>query len=112
MKNKNIVIKIKDIDWTFVLLTSRSYHNKHGTDSGAITIPDERTVHFDKSELSMDNIYHELFHVFVDCSQTGSANLDKEQMEELGATIVQDHIHDILKYAQIIMDKFLQKEEV
>ena len=111
MKQKIVTLTIKDKTWVFKLLNSSSYLKKHGDDSDAITMPTEKEVHFDKASLTIGVILHELMHVYVDESNTESARLTPDQVEELACTIVQEHYIDIIKYAHTIMDKFTKQEE-
>src|SRR3954463_3468929 len=79
--------KIKGHDWTFFGQSNAAYTRKHGSDSHAITYPNDREVYFNLSSIAPDYVRHEVFHAYVASSGTNSAYLTADQVEELSAEI-------------------------
>lgn len=99
-------LKIKDIYWTFVVLSDKEYELLHGKDSGGITLPLKQIVHFRKSLVNPLIIAHELFHVYVaSCCFSSTDDIGKDAMEEVGAEIIEFHLDDIVKFRDKIYER-------
>ena len=95
MKKKHLTINVKGLDWSIYVQTKSAYTRNHGSDSSAITYPSSREVYFNKYDISIGLIRHELLHVFVSSNNVTSSRLSPAQIEELCCEIVQDHFRDI-----------------
>lgn len=94
---------IKGIQWVFYAQSNAAYIRNHGSDSGAITYPNDREIYFNISSLAPEYVRHEVFHAYIASSSTGSANLDAFQMEELCAELYGDHGPEM----DVLVDKIL-----
>ncbi len=103
-------LSIKGSDWTIRLLTGPAYNKKYGADSGAITLPGSKTIAFNKSMLHPGYIRHELLHALFEESNTESATLTPIQVEEVCASIIQNHWHNINMWTEYIIDQSYNKE--
>jgi len=106
-KPSSIKIQVKGAEWTVNYLSKIKYHKKHGFDSQAITLPDVKVIDLSHEFMSTINIQHELLHAFVCESNTESANLDANQMEELCASIVGEYAVEIVRLTYYILNSFL-----
>ena len=100
-------INVKGREWEARLLTRRKYEKLHGADSGAITIMSTKQIDFNKSDLNPEDVRHEVFHAYVKESNTESANLTADQMEELCCSLVGEYAIEIIKSADYIISKFI-----
>ena len=105
--SKQVTVNIKGSPWIIKLFTKKQYEKLHGCDSGGITISKDKQIHLIKTELIPENVRHEIFHAFVEESNTASSNLDADQMEELCATIMGCHGIKIITLADYILTQFL-----
>ena len=104
---KHLALKIKDIEWTFRIFTNAAYVRKHGSKCEAVTLPEDQEVHFNKQYFCPRCVRHELFHVYV--SSNNIETLRKfsiDDMEELGASIIGNHLDDIASHCTNIMNFF------
>lgn len=98
-------ITIKGSEWTVKFHTDATYKKKIATDSGAETWITEKTIHFNKAEINMGFIRHELLHAFVAESSVESAQLTPDQVEEVCASIIQKHWNDINLITEQILNE-------
>jgi hypothetical protein len=89
-------------------LSKTKYHKLHGFDSGAITLITEKIIDVKNDGFTTEYIRHELLHAFVAESNTESAMLNSEQIEELCASIVGEYGIEIVRLADFISNKFSQ----
>ena len=98
---KPIKISIKDIEWVFVLMSDKDYEDKNEKDSHGITHKDEQRVEFKESSLTLRLVIHELFHVYsASCCINSCDSIDRHDMEEISAEILEFHIDQIHKTAK------------
>lgn len=91
MSKRNITVEALGLNWTVYLQSSDAYKKKHGSDSDAITYPADLEVFFNKSSFTPDVVRHEVLHMFVASSNSGSSGLSADQMEELCAELYGQH---------------------
>lgn len=110
MKRKKVPLKdvIKGHEWTFHAQTSNTYSRKHGSDSHAITYTHDREVYFNIDSLAPDYVRHEIFHAYVASSSINSADLDKDQMEELCAELYGEHGPEMELLVNKILNYYLR----
>ena len=95
---KPLKFDVKDIPWTFCVLSDKDYIAKHGADSHGITDKYEMTVDFKASSFKKSLVNHEIFHVFVaSCCINSVEDITDDAMEELGAEILEFHLEQIDK---------------
>lgn len=73
--------------WTAVVWEAEDYNKHFGSDSEAITMGQAKAIHFNKDELTLNTIRHELVHVYSEYLYINSANLSKDQTEEVYAEL-------------------------
>lgn len=112
MSNHELKIAIKGKGWIVRFLTNAMYHKKIGVDSGAITILDKKIIVFNKGNINPGFIRHELLHAFMEESSVESAMLTPIQIEEVCASIIQHHWHDINILTDQILYAVTYKEEI
>ena len=99
-------LKIKDVTWTFTVLPDKEYALEHGKDSNGITIKHKQEVHFRKSAFTEALVAHELWHCYVaSCCLTSTEDFGQDNMEEVGAEIVEFHLDDLVMYRDKIYEK-------
>ncbi|NBO22292.1 hypothetical protein EBU94_02975 [bacterium] len=107
-KAKVYSAKIKGIDWKFYAQSSATYSRRHGRDSHAITYTKDREVFFNINSLAPDYVRHEIFHAYVASSSVNSADLDKDQMEEVCAEVYGEHGPEMDLLVDQILNFFLR----
>lgn len=90
-RKKHFTATIKGHEWKFFIQTKAAYARKHGTDSEGVTYPREREVYFNAPFFAPAIVRHELVHCYVGSSSTSSSNLTADQVEELCASIYEEH---------------------
>lgn len=103
-KNEHITINIKGIPWKIYVHNPTVYRRKHGSDSSAITYPEDYEIHFKKDHIRYGTVLHELGHALTWSSGSASTNMDKDQMEELIWGLMEDHYFDLGNWARIVQD--------
>lgn len=109
----SIVIIVKGREWTFNLLTDKTYdklHNSEGTHSTAMTLVNQYRTDFRKSDWCLVDIIHELGHVIYSLSPTRSANLTTNDVEEVMCDIYSSDYFEIGLIASRISEKFFGRE--
>lgn len=97
----SVKIHVKDIPWEFIVQTDDDYKENHGKDSYGITYKHDLKVYLKESELSLRLIKHEMFHVFHgSCCINSTNEITVEDMEEIGADIIEFHGEDLLKLSK------------
>lgn len=97
MKKKEFKINISGNEWTVRGLLPKSFSKQEEvkpTDR-ACTYPDKRILLFKMTDFDISLIRHELFHAFFAESDTYAANLGPDQVEEVGAVIVEKRYFEI-----------------
>lgn len=113
MNKNSIILPIKDRNWTFILMSDKAFdkvHNPAGETNTAMTLANQYTVHFRKSDWCFTDIIHELGHVYMAMNDTHVANLTPEQVEETMCQIIARNYFDIGKNANLIAEKFFGRE--
>lgn len=107
---KELTYNIKGKNWKFIFLTTKTYEKKHGDDSDGIADVTTRTVTFDKEVVTTGIVRHELMHVWVESSNTGSSDLKPDQVEEMCAVIFQEHGLEMCMLADQIVEDYKRLE--
>jgi hypothetical protein len=95
---KPLKFDVKDIPWTFCILSDKDYETKHGVNSHGITDKYDQYVDFKASSFRKSLVNHEIFHVFVASCCIGSVDeVTDDAMEEIGAEILEFHLEQIDK---------------
>lgn len=108
---RTIHIKIRDVQWTAVVYTPKTYIKKFGADSRAICEFEKKKMSFRKDKLDFQTVIHEIVHALVDTSHTHSAELNNDQFEEVICDLVGEHIFDIFRWSLEVYN-FISKENV
>lgn len=111
-KKKSFKKKIKDVNWTFYIQTTRQYIKDHGDDSDAITYPHDKECYFNKARFLPSAIRHEMIHIYVASSSVSSSNQDAEQREETIAEIYEQHGPEMQVLEDEILDFFMRQDRV
>lgn len=90
-RKKDYILQIKGKDWRIKMMTPATFKRLHSGSTEGVTFPHEREMNFDKSCFSHSVFFHECLHALVRESDTGSASLTKDQMEELCAEIIYEY---------------------
>jgi len=111
-KKPKLVLNIKGIDWTFNVQTEtafRKMHGLNGKNAEAIIYPHDREVYFSSVYLSPYSVRHELAHVYVASTNTSSmTSMTVDDMEELFADIIGEHLDQIQELTSKILNHFLR----
>lgn len=107
-KKAPLILKIKDVEWSFQVQSNATYIRAHGRDSEAITYPYDKEVFFNTSSFSPYSVKHELVHVYVASSSTSSSGLDADQIEELCAELYGEHSNEMDALAEKILNYFMR----
>lgn len=103
-------ITIKGIEWKVYVKTHKTYIRKHGKDSKAVVYPDDRECYFDRSELSLKIIRHEIFHMFTSSTDTEhNTDMTVSDQEELDCTVYGNNKSELSKIEDKIVE-FILKE--
>lgn len=77
----------------------------HGKDSYAITYPKDKEIYFNKSDISLSLIRHELFHAFISSIDTEyAAKITAEVQEEIDCTVYGNNKAELLISEDKIVD--------
>lgn len=111
MNKSNLVVIIRGNKWIVRELTSKQFAKLHGYEEEEVDAlvdfsTKKREIHFVKGKIDVKIIKHELFHAFMRESLTSSADLSPDQVEEVGADIIAEHLFDILKLTEEILEHF------
>lgn len=79
--------QINSDEWKFRVLTKEQMEKRHGDDIHGLTQIDRHIVDLRQDHLSLPLIRHELFHVHLSYTFTGSAELSQDSMEEICADL-------------------------
>lgn len=108
-KNEFLVVLIKGKQWRVYIQTHTAYKRKHGKDSYAIVYPEDREIWFDKSNLKLSLIRHEVFHSFQWSTDTEhTAELSVSDTEEISCTIYGNNSKEIENVVDQIVDYALK----
>jgi uncharacterized protein YqfB (UPF0267 family) len=100
---KQYRLQIKSIYWLFKIMDDKKYALEHGKDSTGITVKHKQEVHFKKSAFTKALVAHELWHSYVaSCCLSSTEDLGQDNMEEVGAEIVEFHLDDLVKHRNAI----------
>ena len=104
MKSKKPYQKyIKDLLWTFTVLSKDTYIKMHGSNSFANTNYETKRVDFSEHKFSLALVRHELLHVYVDsCMLYSTESIDACDKEEIIAEIMEHHSEDFMEYSHEI----------
>jgi len=94
---KKYKLKIKSIPWLFVLMGEKEYILEHGKDSNGITIKHKQEVHINSKAFTKNLIAHELWHAYIaSCCLSSTEDLGQDNMEEVGAELVEFHLDEMV----------------
>lgn len=100
-------LNIRGRKWTIKVLPSKEFIKTHGKSTGAITRFKFRDIIFDKTELTIQTIIHELIHAYMSESHLQSATrLKVIDYEEIVCETLSEYIYEILRQAEYINSKF------
>lgn len=95
-------ISIKGVLYTYQALTPSKY-KKHNPESMAHVEKSKKEIIFDKSELSLKVVIHEVTHAFINQCHLGStSDISLEDFEEVICELMEDHIFDIISVSEEI----------
>lgn len=103
MSKHQASLEIKGRKWIIEYLTPQQYKRKHGLDSEGICLLHEKRIHLNKALISPGIVRHELIHALVEESNTESADLNANQMEELICAILQYHWAEFNAWTEYIL---------
>jgi hypothetical protein len=104
-KAKFLEQTIKGVKWKIYLQSHAAYVRKHGKDSKALIYPEDKEMYFDKAELRTGIVRHEVFHAFMNSTDTENATkMDSDDMEELACTVYGNNVHSLEKVVDNIID--------
>lgn len=112
MAKRVLKLKIKDITWTVHLMGKSSYIKAakcHDVlDSRAFTAFDPNVVYFSKEHFTLPIIVHELTHVYFHSCLVGNTSIfmNKNNIEEVAATIFEYHLEEFRDNAHLIYKHF------
>ncbi len=109
VSKKYLSITVKGVDWKIYIQTHSRYIKMHGKDSKAIVYPDDREAYFDKSELALRIIRHEVFHIFTASTDTEhNSQMTVSDQEELDCTVYGNNRTEMIKIEDSIVDFILR----
>ena len=98
MKSKAAHLLIRGEKWKAFIYDEISYADLHGADSEAITLPDEKQIHFMPDAVTRKRCLHELFHAYVSTLHLDAAeDLTNSDFEEALAYMFEEHMGKCLK---------------
>lgn len=103
-KKSYMTLTIKGLEWKIFVETPALYKRKHGSDSAAITYPEDREVYFCTDRVKFGLVMHELGHALIASSGTASANITAHQMEELILELLEEHYFDLGNWTRNVLD--------
>lgn len=77
-------------------------------DSAAETDPEKHEIHFREGEITMSVIMHELWHAYFSYTNTDTANLDNNQMEEVSAQVFAYNAIKMTEQAKNIHNRLIE----
>ena len=86
--------------WEYFLYSELDFIKKHPdcAESGAITVPADKTLFFIKNQIDIGTVRHEVRHAFISELCLDSASLELGQFEEVQCTLDQtrwDEMHEV-----------------
>lgn len=99
------------MDWSIVVLPSKTYLKDHGDDSHAITEFTENCIYVDVESLNLINIIHELGHAYFASCMTSSADLSALAVEEIFCEILGNHATEIVALGKRLLRTSQKKVE-
>lgn len=88
--------------WKAKLYTNKYYTRLHGDDSHAITVTEQREMHFNRDSFKLKYIRHEVRHAFTNEIPIESAGLDAKQMEEIQCSLDENRWDEMNKVSKEI----------
>lgn len=108
MKKVPYKIIIREGEWEVHFLSDARYRKQEGSDSGAITYTSEKRIVFNSHLFSVGIARHEVLHAFMAEASMESVELNRDQVEEVWASLVQHHYHQINYITEQIVNHFLK----
>lgn len=113
IKNNQIIVNIKGRDWTFILMSDKAFDKLNNADGGSragVTLPNQYICQFRKSDWCLTDIIHEIGHILYHMSETATAGLTPDQVEETMCQLVAKNYFHIGLWASLIAEKFFGRE--
>lgn len=104
-------IKILGKKWRVKILTNRAFKNKHGKDASAMTIPDNRKIHFKVKKFNKEVVVHEFTHAYLHelCLSSAGDTLTAEALEEIYCEFMAYRSKELLTKATKLFNKITKK---
>jgi len=85
-------VKIMGMEWKYKLLNLEEFLKEHPDceESGALTLPNLRQMHFLDEDIDIGTVRHEVRHAFISELGLESATLNTDQFEEIQCTLDQN----------------------
>lgn len=108
-KRKYLEEPIKGKTWKVFVQTNSAYIRMHGKDSHAVAYPIEREMYFNKSDVSLRLIRHEVFHAYTNSTDTEyTSKMTAADQEELDCTVYGNNADEIAITVANIVDYILK----
>lgn len=107
MAKRQLKRTIKDVDWTFRIMSKRAFVKEHGYGFRAVVMEDTRQVDFCKPDFSKGVLSHELMHVYVATCNIGDSTLDTIAIEEVCCKIAERHLDEMVELRNDIYREFV-----
>lgn len=87
--------------WVLLFVPQAAYEARHGSDSDAITIADNRRIYISEEGASYQTLVHELVHAYLAelCVST-MTRLSKSDLEEIFCELMAKHGKQIIRLAR------------
>lgn len=104
---KRVKFTIIDKKWSITSLSKKSYEKKHGDDSRAITIIEDRKIDLSPIGCDKETIIHELVHAYWYEICAHSADLEDDQAEEIFAELMSKFGRELLDLADKLQEEIV-----
>ena len=106
---KKETIGIMGKTWIYKLYTQKQFIKEHPDceDSGALTLPYYREMHFISEEINIGMVRHEVRHAFISELGLESATLTLNQYEEIQCTLDQNRWEEMDEVSKAIYENLV-----
>lgn len=94
------------LPWTAHFLPKKTFNRHHaedGYDVAAVTVCDDKQIHFRRAKLTRETVIHELCHAYIFELGAARADLNSDQLEEVYCDMVAKFGERIWKQADEIL---------
>lgn len=102
---KVVKIKVLGKPWKVKLWSTGQYEKHIATDSVAMCFAATKELHYCDSEITLENIRHELSHAFYEEKSFVALQLTAAQMEEFSCELMAKHCDDFSDLSKEILSK-------